>query len=352
MTISTTTDALYEGFARPLAERCTIERVRAMEAGQRDPGMWRELDQLGYCDALVPEKAGGAGLAVADVFALLYAAGQAGVPWPFGDTIMARALLAHAGVAVDNECIALAKSIGPTKGRVQCADTPGAALADAFLVAHGRHWLLLPAAHATVAPGVYRRYTSGAPAWSSDGHAIARLPIELADPDALIATVHAAEMAGAMESVLRRSIDYAQARQQFGRPLSKFQAIQQEISIMAEQTASVAMAGRIGCSWPVFSPSPMLAAVAKLRACEAVPAVCAIAHAVHGAIGITEELPLGVFTRRLLEWRSTGPGERQCAALLGRDLLTGAPRSLLTFVREALAPTLPHPQPLFSSPPG
>ena len=80
----------------------------------------------------------------------------------------------------------------------------------------------------------------------------------------------------------------------------------------------------------------MLAAVAKLRACEAARGVAAIAHAVFGAIGITEEHVLGFYTRRLHEWRQAPGTEAQCARLLGEAVLA-RPEGLLDAVRLRLA---------------
>ncbi|WP_262356502.1 acyl-CoA dehydrogenase family protein, partial [Bordetella pertussis] len=133
----------------------------------------------------------------------------------------------------------------------------------------------------------------------------------------------AAGMAGAMQAGLDR----------FGRALGRFQAVQQDISMLAEQVAAVAMAARLACASGVLFPDPALAACARLRACEAVPVVCALAHAVHGAIGITEELPLGLYTARLHEWRATGMSEDDCAELLGRRVLADGERTLLDVVR-------------------
>ncbi|MGK0672550.1 acyl-CoA dehydrogenase family protein, partial [Bordetella bronchiseptica] len=143
----------------------------------------------------------------------------------------------------------------------------------------------------------------------------------------------AAGMAGAMQAVLDRCVAYVQERQQFGRALGRFQAVQQDISMLAEQVAAVAMAARLACASGALFPDPALAACARLRACEAVPVVCALAHAVHGAIGITEELPLGLYTARLHEWRATGMSEDDCAELLGRRVLADGERTLLDVVR-------------------
>ena len=116
--------------------------------------------------------------------------------------------------------------------------------------------------------------------------------------------------------------------------------MQQELSVLAEQAHSATLAARLGCSAVGVRPDPLLAATAKLRACEAARSVCAIAHAVFGAIGITEEHVLGLYTRRLHEWRAAPGTETQCARLLGQALLA-QPDGLFDFVRLRLsAPAL------------
>ena len=51
------------------------------------------------------------------------------------------------------------------------------------------------------------------------------------------------------------------------------------------------------------SSTALHAALAKARTSAAVPRVAAVAHAVHGAMGITAEYPLHLWMRRLHEWR-------------------------------------------------
>ena len=78
--------------------------------------------------------------------------------------------------------------------------------------------------------------------------------------------------------------------------------------------------------------------MAKLRACEAARQAIAIAHALHGAIGVTEEHMLGVFTARLHEWRLAPGTERACADILGRAVLADGAASISRFVVARLAP--------------
>ena len=103
-----------------------------------------------------------------------------------------------------------------------------------------------------------------------------------------------AQIAGALDAALAMSVAYVNERQQFGRPLGKFQAVQQELATFA-------------CE----------AAAAKLRANRAAGIGARIAHQVHGAIGFTREYPLRHLTGRLRQWRSDFGGEAHWSAILG-----------------------------------
>jgi acetyl-CoA C-acetyltransferase len=330
-------DSLLEGFERPLLALCTDERLRQTEGGAGAHGVWEEIDRLGYIDMLVPEACGGAGMALDDAFPLLFAAGRAGLSQPFGETMVARALLALAGQEAGRGAIALATAV-TQDGAVVCRETPGAALAQHVLASMEGDWLLLPADRAHRRAGRYRRHASASLAWHSVREAIFRFDGAGADAESVCNALHAAGMAGAMARVLALTVDYARDRRQFGKPIAQFQAIQQELAVLAAQVSSAALGARMGCMSGGILPDPLLAASAKLRACEAAARVCAIAHAVHGAIGITEEHVLGIFTARLHEWRATAGTEECCAAMLGQALLADRERTLFDFARERLTP--------------
>jgi len=79
----------------------------------------------------------------------------------------------------------------------------------------------------------------------------------------------------------------------------------------------------------------MLAALAKSQTSQAVARVTAVAHAVHGAIGVTHEYDLQLFTRRMNEWARAGGGQAFWAQQIGRNLLSSE-RTTLDFVRSEL----------------
>ena len=137
-------------------------------------------------------------------------------------------------------------------------------------------------------------------------------------------------MAGAMQRVLDATLQYANDRVQFGRPIGKFQAIQHQLSVMAEHAFAGAHGRANGLRRRRHRGRSLLrAAAAKARASEAAELVAAIAHAVHGAIGVTEEFDLQLFTRRLHEWRSRLGSESYWNARSARALLA-APRHVDT----------------------
>ena len=335
-------DSISIEFERALEAMCTQEQLRAIEMGDNEAAarLWSELDALGFGGALLPESHGGAELALSECCDLLLACGRNGVPHPFGETMVARALLSTAGVQehIGAGAIALAKGRVLPDGSLVCREVSGALLADKVLVDIGDSWLLLPTDAASARPSALRPHASASLQWTSPKlAAAAEIPKVGEGADTWCALIHAAVMAGAMERVLAMTVGYANERRQFGKAIGQFQAIQQELAVMAEQAAASIMGARMACSGPVLSPSPLLAATAKLRASEAAGVVAPATHAVHGAIGITEELVLGVFTTRLHELRSTGLTERACADLLG-GALQASKQGFIDFVAAKLAP--------------
>jgi acyl-CoA dehydrogenase len=135
-------------------------------------------------------------------------------------------------------------------------------------------------------------------------------------------------MAGALETALHLSVQYAGERVAFGRPIAKFQAVQHNLArlggeVAAALAASGSAADRLATARG-FDPSVMLeVAAAKIRAGEAVTTGAAIAHQVHGAIGWTAEHVLQRYTRRLWGWRDDFGAESHWAVMLG-DLVAEA----------------------------
>jgi acyl-CoA dehydrogenase len=144
------------------------------------------------------------------------------------------------------------------------------------------------------------------------------------------ALIRAAQMAGAMEAALALSTRYANDRVQFGRPIAKFQAIQQQLALLAEQAAAASVAVESAAiAVAADRPSAALAiAAAKIRAGEAAGKVAEIAHQVHGAIGFTHEHSLHRLTRRLWSWRDEFGNESHWSRELGRAVMAAGADAL------------------------
>jgi len=329
-------DGLLQRSAEELFGRhATPAAVRALRAGGSPARLWAEIEASGFLDALVPEAAGGAGLGPAEALPVLMAAGRFAVPLPLGETMLARAALAAAGETLPEGATALAEPLGDGAARV-----PPGMHAD---------WVLLPAQNRTL----LLRATEAdedAEACSPLGRVLrwpgnAGRPAPIADTTTAGAWAEAAVMAGTMERILEDTVRHARDRRQFGRPVAAFQAVQQQLSVLTEDVLAARMAAQLA-SVPdgegIAGLNPVRVAAAKLRVGEAAVRVAAIAHAVQGAMGITEEVDLHLLTGRLQLGRMRFGGEAHWAGWLGRRFLAGEAPDTLSFVRAHLAPVTPE----------
>ncbi len=322
-------DPFADAARQVLADHCTPQAVRAIEAGGRGApaaaALWQQLQDAGLADALAPEGRGGAGLTLLQAFGVLAQCGAHALPLPLAETMLARAVLARAGLAAPPGSIALARGRPHAGGGLHCAQVGAGALADAVLVQleQSERWVLLDARAAQAGPQA--QPLDAALTWSAAqvqaGAAVA-LPAGT-DVAVLHAALLAAQMAGALETVLGRSLQFANDRQQFGRPIGKFQAIQHQLAVLGEHVFAARMAAQLGCAGAADGlwPHPLRVASAKARCSEAALEAAQAAHAIHGAIGFTEECDLQLFTRRLHAWRQCAGSEGYWQRAAGAALL-------------------------------
>ncbi|UXJ49888.1 acyl-CoA dehydrogenase family protein [Pseudomonas citronellolis] len=316
---------IIDAFGQWLEGEVSLERVRRIDLGEPADALWRSLAEHGFADLLLPEAQGGAAASAQTACRLLFAAGGAALPLPLASTWWVRAALAETGLPLPEGPIALAtgRREGATLG---CRQVPFAASAQ-WLLAElpDGAWLLPLASAQRQANGVYASLAQDL-SWPGLPADALRLPAGR-DWRALGAAFSAALIAGAGERVLQLTLEYANTRQQFGKPIGRFQAIQQQLSVLAEEVFAARMAAQLalhGASWPASVP----AAVAKARCSAAAERICAIAHGVLGAIGVTEEYDLQLYTRRLHEWRADYGSESAWQPLIGRAALDGPGNSL------------------------
>lgn len=147
--------------------------------------------------------------------------------------------------------------------------------------------------------------------------------------DAMIATAtdqaeaaQVAEMVGLMDALIRETIGYLQVRRQFGTEIGRFQALQHRIADMwmyCEETRSLALAAALSCDAPAEERARTVSR-AKMFACDAARIVANEAVQMHGGIGVTDELIVGHWFKRLLALRSSlGDRRFHLARLIEQD---------------------------------
>jgi len=155
------------------------------------------------------------------------------------------------------------------------------------------------------------------------------------------ALTRAALISGALDRTLQMSLDYANNRIQFGKPIARFQVIQHALACFAEEAAAVNCAVQAAATATDAGDGEFEIACAKLRANAAAGIAHATAHQVHGAIGFTREYPLHRWTRRLLTWSCEFGTERHWSDFLGRYIAARGPQNLwldLTWRSDRSAP--------------
>ncbi|VTU45766.1 Acyl-CoA dehydrogenase (plasmid) [Variovorax sp. SRS16] len=320
-----------EALASILRDHCTPADVRAIEAGGSHAALLAAIGDAGFLELLAAEEEGGAGASLSDFHPVLALCGAHAVPLPLAQTFGAR-LLAPREALPDGLITFAPGLVRDADGALHAALVPCALVAAHVIAADGDALRLLPVAGARRVPtGVH-----GSLAASLHWPAGAGRPLPssaAAGLQPLAAALHAGLLAGAMKHVFDMTLAYGNERVQFGKSIGKFQAVQHQLSVMAEHVAAGCIAAEAAFQGAARIPADAACAVAKARTSEAAQLVASIAHALHGAIGITQEYDLQLYTRRLHEWRMAHGSETHWNRVLGR-LLIDSPHTLAAdFVR-------------------
>jgi len=150
--------------------------------------------------------------------------------------------------------------------------------------------------------------------------AVAPSPHDAAALRAAGAALRAQQIAGALTRLTEMTVQYAQDRVQFGRPIGKFQAVQQNLAVLAGHTAAAVAAADLAAEALASGVNILPIAAAKSRCGEAASVGAAIAHQMHGAIGFTFEHNLQFLTRRLWSWRDEFGNEATWNRVVGRHM--------------------------------
>jgi alkylation response protein AidB-like acyl-CoA dehydrogenase len=137
-----------------------------------------------------------------------------------------------------------------------------------------------------------------------------------------------AEAVGIMQTLLDQTLEYTKIRKQFGQPLSANQVIRHRLADMAmncDEARSMALrAALMADAEPVARSRAASGAKAKIGKCARFVAEQSVQ--LHGAMGVTEELDIGSYFKRLLAFDTLFGGSayhyRRHAALGGKTLQT------------------------------
>jgi len=335
-----------------LARECPMAYVRRMMEDARgfDDAQWGKMAELGWLGLAISEAHGGTGLGFVDLVVLLEEMGRVVLPGPFFSTavVAAPTLADAASPALQAEWLpqiaagrargtlallersarwdadGIALEARPDGGGYRLSGTklfvPDAHTADFLLVAArapgsagtaGVSLLLVDAAD----PGVRAR-----PVQTMD-QTRKLCEVELRDVTvprsrvigepgqgaAILERVAtrartglAGEMCGGAARVLDLSVEYAKVREQFGRPIGSFQAIQHKCATMLVEVESARSAAYYA-AWAVGSDAPdaaLAAAMAKAYGSDAFRHVAAEGIQIHGGIGFTWEHDMHVYFKR------------------------------------------------------
>lgn len=303
------------------------KRVRALRFQDPgfDPAVLRQMGELGWIGLRVPESAGGAGLGMGEMCALAEELGAGLAPEPLIPSALSAAVLA----AVTEDRATLARILAGEiyapiawQERPDTLEVPGspdaprrfipqAAGAALFLVPvreGGRIALYeMPREGADLAIertqdggnyGTLRLALGQAKRVADDVGAV----LDLALDEAALTT--AAYLLGVMEKSFDLTLNYLKTRQQFGRVIGSFQALQHRAADLKIQLgltrASVESAAAALDAGAEGAARRAAVSRAKARAAEASMLVTRQVIQLHGGIGYTDEYDAGLYLRKAM----------------------------------------------------
>jgi alkylation response protein AidB-like acyl-CoA dehydrogenase len=365
---------------RFLAEQAPVSPyVRAQLDNPRGTAedVWRGLADLGVTGLLVPDAYGGAGRGMVDQAVVLEELGRAVHPGPYqSSAIGAVSLVLSAGDERDFESLLPGLASGDTTGTLACyepdsrsewrtpvtsaraagdgwaingtkAHVPDAVAADLLLVTAMTDDGLGVFAVQRDAEGVVVEGTStvdgtrkqasvvlrDAPAWrlgggGGGGGGGARGPgageAAVAEAVDRLAVASVLDGVGAASRALELAVEYAKEREQFGRPIGAFQAVQQICADML-RAVELARAGAYYAAWACDETDARerhrAAAMAQAFAADELYGVGANAIQVFGGVGFTWEHDIHLYYKRVLTLQHAGGGRIESLETLATLLL-------------------------------
>jgi acyl-CoA dehydrogenase len=290
-----------------------------------DNKAWEQVLALGLAGLMVAEEHDGFGLGWQQAAPILQALGAGAVALPIAETILVAHLYSKYGQLPAQGILTIAPRL---TGKINDGTFTGSLAGVPF----GRHANKIIAQCQdtlfTITPNHAQQIDEGA---NLASESCDRLVFEQASIDILgKATVNEIQLcgallrscqsSGALTAALALTINYAQERVQFGRSISKFQAVQQSLAIFGAEAAAVDCAIKTACRAMDIDASIFAVGAAKLRTNLAIGVGTSTSHQVHAAIGFTHEYTLRNWTQRLWYWRSEFGNDRYWSERLGSTI--------------------------------
>lgn len=301
-----------------------------------NPQLWADLTASGLTLLSTPEESGGSGAGLQEASVILDSAGYHAAPIPIGENdLLASWLLQNARLPISAGPMTASTCPDGLDGSRLTTDlggqlVPWAAAAEVLVVA-GRDFV------AALTPEQYdvatRPDLAGQPAGAVhidvtlDDTQMTTVTTDFTEEFVLRgALLRSHQTCGALSRALEMACTHATTREQFGRPIARFQAVQALIanaaSSLALARAAAAYATDAAQTHGFSSPQARFAiAVAKVESGRAATVVTRNAHQVHGAIGFTLDHRLRHFTTRASAWRNEFGNQRFWQNRLGQELL-------------------------------
>lgn len=332
--MSELTNILEESVARLFSEQLDNATLTAVEESGWPGELWEMVCELGLPAVLLDEDQGGMGGTWSDACVVVRRCGYAGVPLPIPEAIAANWLAARHGLELPDGppgIVPVPLSADDfTEGRFtgKVARIPWGRDAAYYLgITSEQQLVVLGREGVDIECEDNLGRDPRDDVTFRDSPVTHRAATEL-PADAirwLTALLRSAQIAGAAARCLEIGVEFVGQREQFGRSLSRFQAIQHHLAAMAGQLATVeAISAAAFHAMDTHGigtggrDAQFEIAAAKCRASDAVEPLTRIAHQVHGAIGFTYEYGLHFYTRRLWSWRAEIGGAGEWAEYLGR----------------------------------
>lgn len=272
--------------------------------------LWSRLDDLGLVRLTGPESAGGSGAGWPEAAELLSAAVRHGVRVPLAEHDLLACWLLD---ATDTPYYPAPRTLALLDEDLRADGVPWTSDAERIVVVwpgtDGYELADVEPSGLAITKGANM---IGEPRDTVLATGLSGVPVDpglVAQVRHRAALIRAIQVCGALDRTLELSIEHVGSRVQFGRPLAKFQAIQNLISDIAAEAALARAATEGALSRAIadeWAGPDVEFAVAVARSCSGHAASVAVrnAHQVHGAIGTTIEHRLHEYTRAALAWRS------------------------------------------------